>query len=479
MDSAVVANHTPLLIRKACRPELSAILYILSDIAALALAWSVSVGGRRALGGNFHLTWYARLWPMIAVCLVTYGVRSLYPPRGISPVEEFRRLTVATSLVYTSLIVFTFLEHQTEAYSRLVFLIAWLLSALLLPLGRATCRKLAGSKAWWGTPTVLLGNGSTANAVLRLLRSNPGLGVRVQAAFGDHPELGTLDGVPVVGRLDQAPETALRSGIHTAIVALPDLGGCSLYETVNKFGKYFPELLIVPDVQGPVNLCMEARSLGQLLTIGVRQNLLLRGPRICKRALDLVLAIFGGAFLLPVFIAAGVAIKIGSPGPIFYRHRRIGKDQKPFDAWKFRTMVCNADQILADHLARDPLLSREWERDHKLRNDPRVTRVGKILRALSVDELPQLWNVIRGEMSLIGPRPIVLAEVARYADRFEIYTRVLPGITGLWQVSGRNDTDYQQRVELDAYYVHNWSPWLDLYVLARTFEAVWNRRGAY
>jgi Undecaprenyl-phosphate galactose phosphotransferase WbaP len=479
MSTAIIRANIIAVPRTSCRPGMSTLVYLLADVIALVLAWSIAVVGRRAFGGDFHFAWYLRLWPMITVCLVAFGVRSLYPAQGISPVEEFRRLTVATAVVYASLIVFTFLEHSADAYSRLVFVIAWLLSAALLPLGRAIVRKVAGSQPWWGTPTVLLGNGSTATAVLRSLRTNPGLGIRVEAAFGNDPDCRSLDGVPVLGGLEEAPEVALRAGISTAIVALPDLTGCSLYEVVNKFGKYFPDLLIVPDVCGPGSLCMEARSLGHLITLGVRQNLLLRGPRICKRTLDIALALAGGVFLLPLLLAVAIAIKLSSQGPVFYSQRRIGKGQKPFDAWKFRTMVQHADKILAEHLARDAALRKEWERDHKLRNDPRVTKLGKVLRTLSIDELPQLWNVLRGEMSLIGPRPIVWAEVSRYADRFEVYTRVLPGITGLWQVSGRNDTDYQQRVELDAYYVHNWSPWLDLYVLARTFKAVLNRRGAY
>jgi Undecaprenyl-phosphate galactose phosphotransferase WbaP len=455
------------------------LFYVLSDIIALTGAWSIAVGGRLAFGGDYTLQWYARLWPVIAICLIAFGVRGLYPAKGTSPVEEFRRLTVITSLVYTSLIVFTFLQHQAETYSRLVFIAAWLLSAIFLPLGRALCRHIAGSQSWWGTSTVLLGAGPTAREVLRQLRSNPGIGIRVQAAFGNNADVLSIDGVPVIGGLKQAPKAALRSGITTAIVALPDLAGCSLYEIVNEFGKYFPELLIVADTCGPANLCIEARSLGHLLTISVRQNLLLRGPRICKRTLDITLSLCAGIFLLPLIVVVAIATKLSSPGPVFYSQRRIGKARKPFKAWKFRTMIPDADKVLARHLARDPLLREEWDRNHKLRNDPRVTRVGKLLRTLSIDELPQLWNVLRGEMSFIGPRPIVLAEVPRYADRFDVYTRVLPGITGLWQVSGRNDTDYQSRVDLDSYYVHNWSPWLDLYVLAKTFKAVLNRKGAY
>lgn len=479
MSAAAIPVHPAISPCDRYGSRLSIILYLAGDFVALAMAWSIAVGGRLAYGGDFHLSWYARLWPVLPICLAIYCLRGLYPAKGISPIEEFRRIAVSTSLLYLSLIVFTFLEHQAEAYSRLVFLMAWFLSAMLVPLCRGLLRKIAGSKKWWGTPAVLIGDRSTARDLVRLLRSHPGLGLRIHCAFGKDSLAESVEGVPIFGSLSELPEAAASLGIDTAIVALPDLDGYSLYEVVNTFGKYFPELLIVPDVNGPVNLCMEARSLGSLLTIGVRQNLLMRGPRICKRILDLVLAITGGVLLLPIFIAAAIAIKLSSPGPVFYCQRRIGKHQTVFNAWKFRTMFPDADKVLAEYLDRMPILMREWEGSHKLRNDPRVTRVGKLLRAFSVDELPQLWNVICGEMSLIGPRPIVSDEVPRYAERFELYTRVLPGITGLWQISGRSNVDYQKRVELDAYYVHNWSPWLDLYVLARTLEAVLSRRGAY
>lgn len=142
-------------------------------------------------------------------------------------------------------------------------------------------------------------------------------------------------------------------------------------------------------------------------------------------------------------------------------------------------MMPNADCVLSQYLEKHPEMAEEWKRDHKLRNDPRVTRIGRLLRKTSLDELPQLWNVLRGQMSLVGPRPIVYEEIAKYGDGFPLYSQVLPGLTGLWQVSGRNNTTYDERVALDAYYVRNWSPWLDIYLLARTVTVVLRREGAY
>jgi Undecaprenyl-phosphate galactose phosphotransferase WbaP len=182
---------------------------------------------------------------------------------------------------------------------------------------------------------------------------------------------------------------------------------------------------------------------------------------------------------LPLFVLISVAIKLSSPGPIFYGQLRIGRGSRHFRAWKFRTMVAGADRVLRDHLEADPELRQEWEHDHKLKDDPRVTWIGRFLRKTSLDELPQLFNVMVGQMSLVGPRPIVDAEIDKYGETFELYKEVSPGITGLWQVSGRNNTTYQERVDLDSYYVRNWSPWLDLYILMRTIKVVLRREGAY
>lgn len=192
-----------------------------------------------------------------------------------------------------------------------------------------------------------------------------------------------------------------------------------------------------------------------------------------KRVLDVlgvvVLAVVFSPVILGIVI---IALVQREPGSIIYRHRRVGQDGRAFECLKFRTMVPNADQVLRELLKRDPAIRAEWMRDHKLRCDPRVTRLGKFLRRTSLDELPQLWNVMRGEMSLVGPRPVVREELLRYGRRVRAYFSAKPGITGLWQVKGRNDTDYRRRVALDAYYVRNQNLLLDLYILFNTTRVV-------
>jgi Undecaprenyl-phosphate galactose phosphotransferase WbaP len=197
-----------------------------------------------------------------------------------------------------------------------------------------------------------------------------------------------------------------------------------------------------------------------------------------KRAFDIVGALALGVVFAPL-MAVIVIMTRREGGAALYKHRRVGLNGQMFGCLKFRTMIPNADQVLRELLEKDPDLKAEWVRDHKLRNDPRVTRLGRFLRRTSLDELPQIWNVLRGEMSLVGPRPVVREELLRYGRSVRVYLSTKPGITGLWQVTGRNDTDYRRRVALDAYYARNQSLWLDMYILSKTTFVVLGGSGAY
>lgn len=197
-----------------------------------------------------------------------------------------------------------------------------------------------------------------------------------------------------------------------------------------------------------------------------------------KRQLDLIGAVVLAIVFSPLIIAIFLLMH-RSGGAVIYKHRRVGRDGKMFECLKFRTMVPNADQLLRELLERDPALKAEWVQDHKLRNDPRVTRLGRFLRRTSLDELPQIWNVVLGEMSLVGPRPVIREELLRYGRNVGAYLAAKPGITGLWQVTGRNNTDYRRRVVLDTYYVRNQNLALDLYILFKTTGVVLGGKGAY
>lgn len=201
--------------------------------------------------------------------------------------------------------------------------------------------------------------------------------------------------------------------------------------------------------------------------------------RVLKRALDILLIVAISPLLLLLVGIIAAAVRLSSEGPIFFSHRRIQRHGAFFTMWKFRTMCVNSSEVLEAYLAADPAARIEWRRTHKLKNDPRVTRVGEFLRRTSLDELPQLWNVLTGTMSLVGPRPIVAAEVEKYGEFFADYCLVKPGITGLWQVSGRSSCTYGERVQLDRLYARTWSLRGDIVILFKTLSAVFNQDGAY
>lgn len=201
--------------------------------------------------------------------------------------------------------------------------------------------------------------------------------------------------------------------------------------------------------------------------------------RYVKRILDILLVLLSIPVLLPVIALISALVILSSPGPVFYSHRRIRQNGAFFSMWKFRTMCVNSAEVLEDYLTSQPKARAEWSRTHKLKRDPRITAVGRFLRRYSMDELPQVWNVLRGQMTLVGPRPIVAAEVEKYGEGFYHYCRVKPGLTGLWQVSGRSELTYPQRVALDCAYVEHWSLRRDVVILLRTFSSVANKDGAY
>ncbi len=201
--------------------------------------------------------------------------------------------------------------------------------------------------------------------------------------------------------------------------------------------------------------------------------------RIVKRCFDVLLVLISAPVTLPLLTIVSAVVMLSSRGPVFYSHRRIRRNGAFFSMWKFRTMCVNSAEVLEDYLARHPDAHVEWNQTHKLRRDPRITALGAFLRRYSLDELPQLWNVLMGQMSLVGPRPIVAAEVAKYGDSFDCYCRVKPGLTGLWQVSGRSELSYDARVALDCDYVKHWSLTKDLVILLKTFSSVVNQDGAF
>jgi Undecaprenyl-phosphate galactose phosphotransferase WbaP len=451
-------------VENIARPGLCVAILLFADIAALSLGAAVSVALWSHLGRPFEPGFYLRLWPVLLLFPIAYAASGLYPGFGRNPAEELRKLCTATSAVYPALAVTIFLLKDAATYSRGVFLMAWMLTLVVVPLFRALVRTVCARKSWWGHPVVMIGAGPVASRIASLLEGRPSLGLRPVAVVPD-PELA----LPLSRELR----------VRHVILAMAETSRDVALDFFNRCSELFPNVVVIPDLAGFSSLWVEPRDFQGMLGLEVRQRLLLPSSRFLKRALEVGFIMAGSIVVLPVAAIMAVLIKLTSPGPVFYRQVRCGQGGQPFMAWKFRSMVPDANQVLEQYLRRNPELDEEWRRAQKLRHDPRVTRVGAFLRRTSLDELPQLWNVVRGQMSLVGPRPIVTQEIHRYGEGFALYMKVKPGLTGLWQVSGRNRLSYEERVTLDLYYVRNWSIWLDVYILARTVSAVILARGAY
>jgi Undecaprenyl-phosphate galactose phosphotransferase WbaP len=264
-----------------------------------------------------------------------------------------------------------------------------------------------------------------------------------------------------------------------AIVAMPKLDSKNLKHLMNSSVSAFKYNALIPAFFNAANIWMSVRDFGGVLGLITTNRLKMVSNLRIKRVLDLSIVVTGGILILPFLLLIALIIKLSSPGPVLYGHKRLGQNGKHFIVYKFRSMVIDSQERLQKLLEQDPEIKKEWEKNHKLQNDPRITGVGKFLRRTSIDEFPQLINILKGEMSLVGPRPIVDDEVNKYGEDFNWIFSAKPGLTGLWQVSGRSETDYPARVSYDAYYLRSWSVWLDLWILFVTLGAVLRGRGAY
>lgn len=342
-------------------------------------------------------------------------------------------------------------------------------------------------------PTVVFGAGELVPRVTEYLNKHTEAGLLLKAHFVSqkcteaekeqkNTPQDTYSGLePLYSRSDLDTFVRLYPRTCAIVVMEKDAPLACRQELIDLASLLFSSVIIIPEdfSEGEIPFWVRPVEIGDVLCFKVRQNLLDPKRLALKRAMDLFLSVVGGIAIFPILVLIALAIKLESRGPVFFRQNRIGRGGQTIHILKFRTMVRNAEEVLQTYLQENPDLREEWEADQKLRNDPRITKVGAWLRKTSLDELPQLWNVVWGEMSLVGPRPIVDDEIVKYGSAFISYTRVRPGMTGLWQVSGRNDLSYKQRVHLDRFYICNWSTWLDILILAKTFPVVLGRKGAY
>ncbi|WP_189055612.1 undecaprenyl-phosphate galactose phosphotransferase WbaP [Deinococcus daejeonensis] len=415
------------------------------------------------------------VWGAVWLCWRAY--QGLYPGYGRSPQTELRlHVTGTVQVVAVQLAAGLALQRISPSVTGTV--LCWVTLLILSLFVRYGCRTLMIRAGYFGRPVSVIGAGQTAALAIQHLRAHPAYGLNPVAAYDDNEQLHgtTLHGVPILGTIEQAitdPQT------EQALVSIPGARAETQQRVVNATYAVFPHTWVIPDLFGIPNQALQPHNIGSVASLEVRNNLRSVQSRFIKRTIDLLGAGLGGLFLLPILLLIALAIKLDSPGPAVYRARRLGRNGEPFDCFKFRSMHRDAEAKLNSVLDSNPALKAEFEATHKLKDDPRVTRVGAFLRKTSLDEFPQLANVLLGTMSLVGPRPIVQGEVPKYGDIYAVYKQVRPGMTGYWQANGRSDTSYDERVGMDNFYVTNWTPWLDMVVLIQTIRVVFAGKGAY
>ena len=449
---------------------------------SLALAVSVGLAGvlrQWIVGGD---SWVVGAgWAVIPMYVVGAAMARLLPGWGLGVVEELRRVTLVLAGAFVLTLAGMWLANTNatggDTASRLTLGLSSLLAFGLVPFARSRVKASLIRRDRWGVEVVIYGAGQAGSKLVRQLQEERGLGYIPSAVFDDNDRRwgDYLDTVPILGGTENvAPDASV------AFLAIPGVDAQRQAELLEGPLSCYRTVVVLPDLVDAPSLWVRARDFAGILGLEVASTLTRPIPKALKRLIDLAVVIGSAPFWLPVMTLSAFAVWLGDRKNPFYAQKRIGQGGKTFGALKMRTMVPNAEAVLKKALEDSPELRQEWDLTFKLENDPRITRVGAFLRRTSLDEIPQLINVFRGEMSLVGPRPLPAYHHEELPPRVrELRERVRPGITGLWQVSGRSDSGNVGMERWDPYYVRNWSLWLDVVILVRTFRVVFKGSGAY
>ncbi|MDR2943088.1 MAG: undecaprenyl-phosphate galactose phosphotransferase WbaP [Treponema sp.] len=430
--------------------------------------------------GHINFKSFVTYWPYLPGFLLIFIISNLYPGVSLAPAEEMKRLCIGSIFAYGGIIMSRLIEKNVWDAINTAFLISCFFSTVILLGARSITHLFLHKTKLGGIPAVIYGTGSTGRYVAECLLNNIRTGY-IPVLFLDDNNSGEdeIFNIPVIHDTSISHEIVKRYNIKMAIVAMPELDAGNLKNLLNKSVSAFRYNVLIPNFFNISNIWMSVRDFSGILGIETSHKFKLNFNRGIKRTMDILFVLIGGIIILPFLLLIALLIKITSPGPVMYKHKRLGLNGKPFYTYKFRTMKKDAEQQLERILESDPVIREEWEKNRKIKNDPRITVVGKILRRISFDEFPQLINIIKGEMSLVGPRPVVNDEIEKYGDDFDRVFSIKPGLTGLWQVSGRSDTNYRDRISYDTYYLQSWSVWLDLWIILKTFGSIIIGKGAY
>lgn len=462
---------------------LPAVVFALFDYLSLVVAGLFAVHLRNWIMtySSFHLSAaYFFFWlPLVFMLFLffegLYGKRML-----VYQMTERIFLSCLGGTVFSVLLMF--IAQVSGQVSRLFVLLFAALAFALLSMVRIFICKVFKKVRAFQIPVLIVGAGKTADLVVHQVRRDSGMRYRILGFLEDRkPFKDYGPNMPILGGFDDLEKAAKETGVDTILIAAPGLPQDKLSDLIYRAQSLVKHVAVVPNlVAVPMsNVSVESFFDAKIMVLHIKNNLDNPWNRLLKRLFDICATIVGGILISPILLIIAIWVYHDSPGPVIFKHRRVGKDGKEFNCYKFRSMCVNSKEVLEHLLAMDPAAKAEWDKEFKLKDDPRITKSGAFLRKTSLDELPQLWNVLKGEMSLVGPRPIVQAEVPRYGKYIKEYYSVLPGITGMWQTSGRSDIDYPERVQMDSWYVHNWNVWLDMVLLWRTVSVVLNHKGAY
>ncbi|HEY3374475.1 MAG TPA: undecaprenyl-phosphate galactose phosphotransferase WbaP [Candidatus Aquicultor sp.] len=492
----VVEQISPQIRSRRVFSQLGVVLVLaMADIITLAMALYLAILIRlhalpplaKAFTPGIPSRLIDQLWWVLIIGLACLTYENLYSKR-LPFWRESKRLVKSMTLAFILMLAVVSLGKMSNEVSRTVLVLGYLISIILLPLARLTTKTIL-TRIGFGTRSVLiLGAGKTGELVARMLLRDHFLGYRVAGFLDDNPikraKYIQVNGAcfPVMGTFSDCDRIMEQTGARHIIIATPGMSAGKLVALVNHLQRQADSVAVIPDLVGVPIIGIEANySIDeQMLSLHIRNNLANPLKTFTKRLFDLVVGTIILIAVLPIMLLIMVAVKLDSPGASVFSHSRIGKGGTAFKFYKFRTMYVNNEEILQKHLEGNHRAQMEWRTYAKLKEyDPRVTRAGKLLRKTSLDELPQIFNVIKGEMSLVGPRPYLPGEFTRLGTHATSILSARPGVTGLWQVSGRNKIDFEGRLGLESWYVRNWSLWLDITLLARTLGVVLAGKGAY